>query len=282
MIPRANILQWRSQAPWPLEAQVEQDLVLSRLIVELFSNHFLCGELAFRGGTALHKIFLENALRHSEDIDLVMINPGAIGNVIDAIRGIIDPWLGTPKRTRSEKRVRLIYKFNSESLPVTNIRVKIEINTMEKSAFLGFYKKHYSVSNPWFSGSAEVTTYKLEELLGTKLRALYQRKKGRDLFDIGLITRLIPQINLDQVVECFQLYTNNEGIKISRAEFEANLAQKINDPAFKEDVMPLLPPNVRSDYEISKEVDDLRRNYIEKLSGDPWRGNNNPRSGSLT
>jgi predicted nucleotidyltransferase component of viral defense system len=46
-------------------------------------------------------------------------------------------------------------------------------------------KKHkFSVENQWFSGDCEITTYYLEELLGTKLRALYQRRKGRDLFDL--------------------------------------------------------------------------------------------------
>ena len=39
------------------------------------------------------------------------------------------------------------------------------------------------MENSWFSGRCELTTYALEELLGTKLRALYQRAKGRDLFD---------------------------------------------------------------------------------------------------
>ena len=40
------------------------------------------------------------------------------------------------------------------------------------------------MENSWFTGSAELTTYHFEELLGTKLRALYQRKKGRDLYDL--------------------------------------------------------------------------------------------------
>ncbi|MGH2469017.1 MAG: nucleotidyl transferase AbiEii/AbiGii toxin family protein [Chloroflexota bacterium] len=42
------------------------------------------------------------------------------------------------------------------------------------------------MKSPWFTGSADVPTFALEELLGTKLRALYQRRKGRDLFDLVL------------------------------------------------------------------------------------------------
>ena len=41
------------------------------------------------------------------------------------------------------------------------------------------------MASRWFTGAAKVLTYDLDELLGTKLRALYQRKKGRDLFDLN-------------------------------------------------------------------------------------------------
>lgn len=53
MIPTANILDWRSKAPWINDGQVEQDLILSRVIVEIFSDPLLSSMLAFRGGTAL-------------------------------------------------------------------------------------------------------------------------------------------------------------------------------------------------------------------------------------
>jgi len=38
MIPEDYITAWRAQAPWLLGAQVEQDLVINRAVVELFSN----------------------------------------------------------------------------------------------------------------------------------------------------------------------------------------------------------------------------------------------------
>jgi predicted nucleotidyltransferase component of viral defense system len=42
----------------------------------------------------------------------------------------------------------------------------------------------FKVKNQWFNGSCKIATYQLYELVGTKLRALYQRKKGHDLFDL--------------------------------------------------------------------------------------------------
>jgi predicted nucleotidyltransferase component of viral defense system len=70
VIPRDHILEWRARAPWPQDIQVEQDLVISRALVEIFSDRFLHDALAFRGGTALYKLHLP-AARYSEDIDLV-------------------------------------------------------------------------------------------------------------------------------------------------------------------------------------------------------------------
>ena len=86
MIPRADIIAWRSRVKWKSDAQVEQDLILSRALVELFSQKFLTMNLAFRGGTALHKLHLTPASRYSEDLDFVQITAGPIGSVLDAIR----------------------------------------------------------------------------------------------------------------------------------------------------------------------------------------------------
>lgn len=67
MIPRAYITAWRSEAPWPLDSQVEQDLVLSRALADIFSHPGLMNELAFRGGTALHKLSLISRLIGNTD-----------------------------------------------------------------------------------------------------------------------------------------------------------------------------------------------------------------------
>jgi hypothetical protein len=55
MIPMMNLVAWSNVVPWADMRQVEQDLIISRAIVEIFSDPFLRDELRFRGGTALHK-----------------------------------------------------------------------------------------------------------------------------------------------------------------------------------------------------------------------------------
>jgi hypothetical protein len=114
VIPQANIVAWRSSAPWQDDAMAEQDLVLTRAVIELFNERGLADKIAMRGGTALHKLFIQPAYRYSEDIDLVQTESGAIGPILDAIRKNLDPWLGKSLRNRSEGNVTLTYRFQSE------------------------------------------------------------------------------------------------------------------------------------------------------------------------
>ena len=102
MIPFDYITEWRATAPWVQDAQVEQDLVLSRALVAIFQAPTLASSLAFRGGSALYKLHLIPAARYSEDLDFVQTTPGPIGAVLDAVRGALDSWLGMPRRSIKE------------------------------------------------------------------------------------------------------------------------------------------------------------------------------------
>lgn len=88
MIPAGHITRWAKNAPWPTREQVEQDLVLSRLIVEIANHPLLGEELVFRGGTCLHKLHLPTPRRYSEDLDYVRVTSSGIGPVLDALREV--------------------------------------------------------------------------------------------------------------------------------------------------------------------------------------------------
>jgi predicted nucleotidyltransferase component of viral defense system len=269
VIPRAHITAWRASAPWSMDEQVEQDLVLSRALVELFSDQLVADELAFRGGTALHKLFVQPPCRYSEDIDLVQLRAGPIGPLLHAARARLDPWLGTPRHKRGHSRVTLYYRYDSTFEPVQRMRLKVEINTREHFSVFGIAKHVFEVKSPWFSGSASLSTYHLDELLGTKLRALYQRRKGRDLFDLWDVQRRTA-VDGDRVVECFRRYVDHAGHRVSRAEFEANLAAKLSDPRFLEDVAPLLASG--SPWDVEDAARYARAELLVRLPGDAWRG----------
>lgn len=91
MIPRDYITEWRAHAPWVQDFQVEQDLVISRALVAIFSHPLLKDALAFRGGTALYKLHLKPAARYSEDIDFVQVNAEPAGLMMEALRSVLDP-----------------------------------------------------------------------------------------------------------------------------------------------------------------------------------------------
>lgn len=239
MIPHDYITEWRARAPWPDNAQVEQDLVICRALVNIFSHPVLSNSLAFRGGTALYKLYLTPAARYSEDIDLVQARAEPAGPVMDALRAVLDPWLGAAKWKQTEGRVTFNYRFASEDPIPVALRLKVEVNTREHFAEHGFRRVPFEVASRWFNGACDITTYDLDELLGTKLRALYQRRKGRDLFDIATaLSRGIA--DPARIVAAFRRYMDEGGHHVMRAELEENLAAKLEDKRFLSDIPPLL------------------------------------------
>ena len=92
-----------------------------------------------------------------------------------------------------------------------------------------------------------MTTYHLEELVGTKVRALYQRKKGRDLFDLYMALTA-RELDIQKVLDCYRNYIELVADKApSYKEFVQNMEQKIQDEEFLKDVVPLLRPEILFD-----------------------------------
>lgn len=59
----------------------------------MYQQQKVAESLVFRGGKALNKIYLNPALRYSEDIDFVQIKPEPIDESLDAIRHSLDPFV---------------------------------------------------------------------------------------------------------------------------------------------------------------------------------------------
>jgi len=239
VIPRDYITEWRARAPWADNAQVEQDLVICRALVSIFSQPALGNALAFRGGTALYKLYLTPAARYSEDIDLVQVRAEPAGPVMDALRAALDPWLGAAKWKQTEGRVTFNYRFASEDPTPVPLRLKVEVNTREHFAEHGFRRVPFKVASRWFNGACDISTYELDELLATKLRALYQRRKGRDLFDIATALSR-GGVDPARIIAAFRRYMDEGGHQVTRAELEKNLAAKLEDKRFQSDIPPLL------------------------------------------
>lgn len=185
---------------------------------------------------------------------------------MDALREVLNPWLGTPKWRQTEGRVIFVYRFDSEDMPSLPLRLKIEINSREHFSVFGLAGVPFVVESRWFKGATEIVTYELDELLGTKLRALYQRTKGRDLFD--LVTALEDKrADPDRIVAAFQQYMDHGHHHVTRSLFEQNLTAKLSDPRFAADIGPLLSSGYR--WDIARGAQAVRERLCALLPGEP-------------
>jgi len=246
VIPLAFITEWQNVAPWQRDVQIEQDLIISRILVEIYKDEFLREQLMFRGGTALYKLFYKKPLRYSEDLDFVQKNAGPIKPLVEAIQRLIDPWLGRSSTDQRKDGFRIYYRFQAESDPELTARIKVEINTREHFTVFPEKELYYPINSHWYKDSCKIKTYHIDELAGTKLRALYQRKKGRDLFDIYELMRR-KMINPARVILSFQAYLDQQGLSISQKEFLDNLCEKLADDVFLQDIDVLILPTIKYD-----------------------------------
>ena len=155
MIPLQNIVAWGAIVPWADNRQIEQDLIISRALVDIFSDDLLKSELRFRGGTALNKLHFPAPLRYSEDIDLVRASSGPIGPILDQLRVVLEPWLGQARFDQSQVAPKLKFRIDAEHGDGVKIRLKVEINTREIEAFDPVENYTFNVENPWFTGECQ-------------------------------------------------------------------------------------------------------------------------------
>lgn len=129
--------------------------------------------------------------------------------------------------------------------------------------YLVFTKIPFEVRSRWFIGSCEITSYQLDELCGTKLRALYQRKKGRDLFDLYKALQN-PNLNPENVVRCYQEYMGfSDGESPSQGVFLINMEKKMQEEIFLKDTQAILHPSLI--YNPQEAYENVKSKLIEKI-----------------
>jgi predicted nucleotidyltransferase component of viral defense system len=269
LIPASYVQEWRAKAPWPGVRQVEQDLIICRTLCDLFNTRALAGKIAFRGGTAIHKLLFQKPLRYSEDIDLVQTRAEGIGPTVDAIRDALS-WLGKCKRTRAQHSTQLVFRFTPEAGAETTLKLKIEVNTREHESFYGIRTYPFELESRWYRAETDIAAFAPEELFATKLRALLQRRKSRDLFDLNEGLKQLS-MNPDRLVACFEHYLALEGNQITRATAEQRMLEKL-ERSLTEDVEPLLPVGVTfTESDAILAFGKVWTELIALIKGDPWR-----------
>jgi predicted nucleotidyltransferase component of viral defense system len=276
-ITQRDVLSHQVAVPWPNLRQVEQDLLLCRAVAAIFDDEFLGGQVAMRGGTLLHKVHLAPAARFSEDIDLVACADRPEEHIRRALRRVLSGVLGRPKSSawdsialavrnvvRPYRVLRMTFGVLSVCVPGANLEVKVEANVSERSSHRPLVAIPFEFP---FRGTAVKTLingYDLHEMLGTKMRALFQRRRGRDLFDLyWSLQQAQPPPDPAMVIDSFLHYLRAEGTAAERQEFIGILDAHLQDPGFRSDTDHLLRQGI--DYDVRLAGRAVRRTLLDRL-----------------
>lgn len=266
MIPQREIIAWRAKAPWPSDEKVEQDLLITRCMGAIFSDDFLRDNLAMRGGTALHKVHLAPATRYSEDIDLVLLTRRRDAVVKQHLTRVLEPimhsrpgpplndvFVGVRNMFKSSRIIRQAYAYTPTEKGAAKAKLKVEVNCSEHEPVY----KIVTVPFDTGSGVVDLKTYDIDEMLGTKMRALLQRDQSRDLFDLNrALTDPSPlyRPDPDRIVFAFRAYMKGEGSAVDATTFRQHMAKQLAMSSFRNDMNQMLRPGTLFDIDAAAKL----------------------------
>ena len=284
MIRQDHLTTWQAYAPWPKRSQLEQDLRLSRGVAVIFADSALREHLAMRGGTVLHKAHLAPAARYSEDIDLVLVKPMAL-DMLDAhlrraltpVLGhpgdslIADAWLALRNVLKPSKILRIAFRF----VPIGLHReesIKVEVNLNENASLFPLVSVNLdTLDEDGEPIQVKAVSYDINEMLGTKTRALMQREQGRDLFDLfhawqlGVAGSTPYAVEGDKAMEALAWYLEKEGTRLRRDEANMLLDARLRKESFRRDMDTLLRPGLPK-FDVDAGASVIRDVYFKHLA----------------
>lgn len=261
MMQRAHLTAWQAHAPWPKASHREQDLRISRSVAAIFGDTVLREHLAMRGGTVLHKGHLAPAARYSNDIDLVLIQPLSEKQLDQRLRKVLTNLAGTPTDSmvdnawltvrnalRPSRLLRTTYRYVPMSLQRPE-EIKVEVNLNEQASLYPLVTVEMTtLDEGGVLSRCTVRSYDIDEMLGTKTRALVQRRQGRDLFDLWHAWQLSSTnkstypVSPARAMTAFNWYLAREGVKLNRTAVETIVDAHLEDKGFCSDTQTLLRP----------------------------------------
>ena len=161
--------------------------------------------------------------------------------------------------TQPSRILRLNYGV-PPAAAINPLAIKIEVNVNECQPFRPVQQNGFEFDFRDEHHAVQIVGYELTELLGTKMRALFQRVKGRDIFDLyWALLHSNPAVDTQAVIRSFEHYLRREGAVPRRRDFSQALEEKMAHPGFRQDVVSLL----RSD--LTFDIDEARNVVQERL-----------------
>lgn len=185
VIPAEAISQWEATHPWQNAVQVEQDLLLEAVIHRAAEADSF-DQLAFIGGTCLHKLYGPEPRRYSEDLDFAWMGDGApdgaLKEIADHSRSLDFERVEVVTSAEARFPKVLFFYENHDGLPA---KMKLETNTSLAAALRGrVVSRPLATSNAWLSEASDIPCAPLAALAGMKIIAGSTRGKSRDLYDL--------------------------------------------------------------------------------------------------
>lgn len=243
---------WADDQRVPDLTLAELDYRLTHALGAIFNDPFLRERLCLKGGTALNKLFFPAVNRLSVDLDFNAVGPKAQvlaerGPVASQVMALLTAQDAGYELTHDYRRYEQS-TIQAYYVPVSGgprQHFKLEISFIERVPILGQLAKPLALPAP--EPPAAVSTYRLEELAATKLRALYGRRKGRDIYDLAQI----GAFDLDEraLRKLALYYFYHAKMIFHYPTFRTNVAEKLRYRGFADDVRGLIRTHQQFDWQ---------------------------------
>ncbi|MCS4541421.1 MAG: nucleotidyl transferase AbiEii/AbiGii toxin family protein [Euryarchaeota archaeon] len=259
-ITETKIKKWASEIKTNNLSLAEQDFRLIHVLKDIYADKFLAERLYLKGGTAINKLFLKETPRLSIDLDFNAI--GKKGKIMEERRKIKDRIIELLKEQDMNYKIKTKTRYEQTTIhakytPVfgTLQPIKLEISFIERFPVLNKVEKELLL--PITNKKFIVTTYSIEEIAATKIRALYDRLKGRDIYDLYHVSRLNPDKTVLRKLVLYYFYRTR---KIFNPKiFFKNIESKFIYRKFVDDVFGFIRTD--SGFSLTKAIEEVISYY---------------------
>ncbi len=183
---------------------IERDYAQNWLLKYLYHPNII-----LKGGTGIKKLYQEN-YRFSDDLDFSLTRPIKDKNLFTHINEAVDKakeevginFQISSKLDKTETGFRGKIYFNIiQNATGTPLSIKVDITNYNNEIILLPTEKKKIFHSYSDELNAEIEVYSLEEIFTEKIRALIQRTRVRDLYDVGMLYDLINKNKVLQILD---------------------------------------------------------------------------------
>ena len=249
---------------------VEKDFVISCLLLVLTKSVEVASyrsQLAFRGGTCLKKVFFPKEMRFSEDLDFAGLPADRLESFYETMNSLVGKNVGVTTLTNA-KPVRRDARGLDFSVGYTSVlgqRNSIMFNLSTSKPIENLSRKRVDVS-PYFSQlRPTIMSMSIEEMLAEKVRALLQRTKPRDVFDVWFLiekkhTHLHKQLLLEKLRRSYLATPPEKKEQARRYDMRAiikSMRERVTRKAWGNEIGGLLLRDIPDLQEIIESVESI-------------------------